>query len=121
MFEATRPVPPPRLLRYVALYILYALIVAMGYIVVVHVWLSAIVAMIGAFLGHSYANRIAYMVSMVVLGTIMFIVVIAAEPYLHQGMEQRQLLMRFARLAMPIALLGFLGLLLWRIGVMIMA
>jgi hypothetical protein len=120
MFETSRPVPSPRLLRYISLYVLYALIIAMAYYVVVHVWPSAVVVMIGAFLGHTAANRLAYMLSMVLVGIAMFVVVMAAEPYLRRGMEQRQLLVRFARVAVPIGLVGLLGWFLWRVAVMLM-
>lgn len=121
MFETTRPVPPPKALRYMVLYILYALIIAMAYFIVVQVWPPAVVAMIGAFLGHTAANRITYMVSMILVGTVMFVAVLAAEPYLRRGMEQRHLLMRFVKVAVPIGLFGLLGWLLWRIGITLIA
>lgn len=120
MFETTRPVPPPKILRYIALYILYALIVAMAYVVVVQIWPSTVLAMIGAFLGRTAANRITYMLSMILIGSVMFVAVLAAEPYLRRGMEQRRLLWRFARIAVPIGLFGLLGWLLWRIALMLL-
>jgi hypothetical protein len=52
------------------------------------------------------------MALMLLLGLGLFILVMAAEPYLRHGMERRQLLRRFGRLALPLVIAGALGLLL---------
>jgi len=106
--------PPKRpvLLDYLLCYGLYALLIICGVVVVFVIWPSAILAMIAAFMGRSQANRIVYMALMLLLGLGLFILVMAAEPYLRHGMERRQLLRRFGRLALPVVIAGGLGLLL---------
>ena len=100
------------LLDYLLCYALYALLIICGVVVVFVIWRNAIVAMIAAFMGRSEANRIVYLGSMLLLGLGLFILVMAAEPYLRHGVERRQLLRRFGRLALPLLIAGGLGLLL---------
>jgi hypothetical protein len=101
----------PRRLDYVACYVLYALLLALD-IAVLLVWRVTILVLIGAFIGPSYVNSGIYDFSLVVLGIGLFGLIIAAEPYLRNGVKQGRLLYRFARLALPLGLFAMLGLLL---------
>ncbi len=107
------------LVRYGACYALYALLVALG-VAVLFIWPTTILALIGAFIGLSEANELIYMLSNLLLGLSLFTLVIAGEPYLRGGMRRRQLRRRFVRLAVPLGLLGGLGLLLqmWAISIL---
>ena len=52
------------------------------------------------------------MIVTALLGLGLFILAMAAEPYLHNGVRRHQLLRRFARLAVPLAVAGIAGMLL---------
>ena len=101
----------PRRLDYVACYVLYALLLALD-IAVLLIWRVTILVLIATFIGPSPANSAIYGFSLVVLGIALFGLIIAAEPYLRNGVKQGRLLYRSARLALPLGLFGMLGLLL---------
>ena len=52
-----------------------------------------------------------YAGTITLLGLGLFIFVMAAEPYLRNGIARRQLLRRFLRLAIPVAIAAVIGLL----------
>jgi hypothetical protein len=101
----------PRRLDYVACYVLYALLLALD-IAVLLIWRVTILVLIATFIGSSPVNSGIYDFSLVVLGIALFGLIIAAEPYLRNGVKQGRLLYRSARLALPLGLFGMLGLLL---------
>lgn len=101
---------------YLACYGLYGVLIALGFIVVFVIWRQAILALIAAFVGRSAANRLIYLGSITVLGIGLFILLIAAEPYLRNGLKRRQLVRRFVRMAVPLLVAGALGLLLLAIA-----
>ncbi|HET9223434.1 MAG TPA: hypothetical protein VFO07_13065 [Roseiflexaceae bacterium] len=101
----------PRRLDYVLCYVLFALLMALD-IAVLLIWRVTILVLIAAFIGPSPANSGIYDFSLVVLGIALFGLIIAAEPYLRNGVKQGRLLYRFACLAVPLGLFGLLGLLL---------
>ena len=111
MFTTNTHTSHPRRLDYVACYVLYALLLALD-IAVLLIWRVTILVLIAAFIGPSPANSGIYEFSLVVLGIALFGLIIAAEPYLRNGVKQGQLLYRFARLAVPLGLFGLLGVLL---------
>jgi thiosulfate reductase cytochrome b subunit len=107
----TQPTGRPTWLAYLACYALYALLIAGGIAILFLVVRPAVLALISALLGSSQANRIVYLASITLLGLGLFILVMAAEPYLRNGVERRQLLRRFIRIAAPVVIVGALGLL----------
>ncbi len=100
-----------KVLRYLACYISYFLLLALGVVVVFMIWRRTIIVLLAAFLADSRWNDFLYLLSMVLLGTGLFILVMAAEPYLRTGVPRCQLLRRFTRLAVPLGLAGLLGVL----------
>ena len=80
------------------------------------IWRWTILALLAAFMGRSSANRLIYMLGILFVGVSLFVLVMAAEPYLRTGVPRRQLLRRFVRLAAPLAIAGGLGLLLLAIS-----
>jgi hypothetical protein len=80
-------------------------------VVVFLIWRQAIIIVQAAFFPDSSWNHFLYLLSMVLLGTGLFILVMVAEPYLRTGVPQCQLLKRSIRLLVPLGLLGLLGVL----------
>jgi hypothetical protein len=101
----------PTLRGYLACYALYILIIIPGTLAVFLIWRNAIVALLATFLQGSQANRLIYLASMALLGLGGFILVMAAEPYLRNGLQRQQLLRRFWKLAIPLVAAGALALL----------
>jgi hypothetical protein len=67
---------------------------------------------IATWFGLSSASGSIYTVSLIVIGISLFMLVIAAEPYLRNGVKRGQLMRRFVRAALPVITAGMLGLLL---------
>jgi hypothetical protein len=111
MLTTNTPTQHPRWLDYVGCYVLFALLLILD-IAVLLIWRVTILVLLATFLGPSPANSGIYDFSLVVLGIALFGLIIAAEPYLRNGVKQGRLLYRFARLAIPLGLFGLLGLLL---------
>ena len=111
MLTTNQPVRRPTRTDYVACYALYALLLALD-VAVLLIWRVTILVLIGRFIGPSSANAGIYDFSLVVLGIALFGVILAAEPYLRNGVKQGRLFYRAARLAVPLGLFGILGLLL---------
>lgn len=107
----TRPKEEPTWLEYVACYALYILLIVVGAATLFLVLRPALLALIDVLLGDSRANRIVYLGSITLLGLGLFILVMAGEPYLRNGVERHQLLRRFIRLAAPVVIAAVLGLL----------
>jgi hypothetical protein len=101
----------PTLRSYLACYALYIGLIIPGTITVFLLWRNAIIAMLAAFLEGSQANRLIYLASVALLGLGGFILVMAAEPYLRGGLQRRQLMRRFGKLAIPLAIAGAVALL----------
>jgi hypothetical protein len=101
----------PTRMGYIACYAIYALLLALD-IAVLLIWRVAILVLIVTLIGPSGANTFVYDLSLIVLGLGLFSLIIAAEPYLRNGVKQGRLLYRAARLGVPLALFGMLGLLL---------
>jgi hypothetical protein len=101
----------PTWLEYVACYALYLLLIVGGGATLFFLLRRAILALITTLLGPSEANRLIYLASITLLGLGLFILVMAAEPYLRNGLVRRQLLRRFIRIAMPVVVAAVLGLL----------
>ncbi len=110
----TEPTKWPTLRGYLACYALYIGLIIPGTIAVFLIWRNAIVVMIAAFLGRSQANQLVYLASVLFLGLGAFILVMAAGPYLRNGLQRRQLMRRFRKLAIPLVIAAAVALLvLW--------
>jgi hypothetical protein len=96
---------------YLACYALYIGLIIPGSIGVLLIWRNAVLALLAAFMGRSQANRLIYLASMALLGLGLFILVMAAGPYLRSGLERQQLMRRFQKLAMPLVFAGALAVL----------
>jgi hypothetical protein len=90
---------------------LYGLLLV-GSVATLLIWRITILLMLATWLGISSVNGSIYAVSLIVIGLGLFMLVIAAEPYLRNGVKRGQLMSRFARVALPIAATGLLGMLL---------
>ena len=112
----THPRKQPTWLEYLACYSLYILLIVGGAATLFLVLRPAVLALIVMLLGQSRANRIVYLAAITLLGLGLFILVMAAEPYLRRGLERQQLLPRFVRLAAPVVIAAVLGLLVLAIG-----
>ena len=111
MFTAKTDVRSPIRLDYVACYSLYGLLFVCS-VVTLLIWRVTILLMIATWIGLSPANGSIYAVSMIAIGLGLFMLVIAAEPYLRNGVKRGQLMHRFVRVALPVAAAGLLGVLL---------
>jgi hypothetical protein len=101
----------PKLLAYLACYSLYVLLLVCS-VVTLLIWRVTILLMIATWIGASSVNGSIYAISMIVIGLGLFMLVIAAEPYLRNGVKRGQLMRRFVRVALPVAAAGLLGVLL---------
>ena len=106
----TEPAKWSMLRGYVACYALYIGLIIPGTIAVFLIWRNAIVALLAMFMGGNQANQLIYLASVALLGLGAFILVMAAGPYLSSGVERRQLLRRFRKLAIPLVIAGALAL-----------
>jgi hypothetical protein len=111
MFTTNTGVRSRAPLAYLACYSLYALLLV-GSVVTLLIWRVTILLMIATWIGVSSVNGSIYAVSMIVIGLGLFMLVIAAEPYLRNGVKRGQLMRRFVRVALPVAAAGLLGVLL---------
>jgi hypothetical protein len=102
----------PATLTYVACYALYATLIALGIVDIVLIWRRTVLALLEAFTPHSTANRLIYLASMGLLGLAVFILIMGAEPYLRNGVRRHELVRRFLRLAVPLVIVGAVGILL---------
>ena len=93
---------------YLLCYGLFTVVLALT-VVVFFIWRVALLELISVLNGRSYANRSLYMLGMIGIGIALFTVVMFAEPYLRFGVERRQLLHRFRRVALPLTIIAVVG------------
>ena len=96
------------LVSYGACYTLYAVVFALA-VAVLLLWRTTVLALSAAVLGESDLAPLLYGAVMALLGFGLFVLTLAAEPYLRTGIRRRQLRRRFARLAVPLAIAWGLG------------
>ena len=97
--------------RYVAVYALYALLLILSYLVFM-VWQRTILLLVSTLLESDSAVVAVHSIVVILIGLGLFVLVIAAEPYLRGGLRRRQVGSRFARLAVPLGATIVLGILL---------
>ena len=97
-----------QLVSYAACYALYAVVFALA-VAVLLLWRTTVLALSAAVLGASDLTPLLYGTVMALLGLGLFVLTMAAEPYLRSGVRRRQLRRRFARLAVPLAIAWGLG------------
>ena len=105
-----RPVLTRRqtLLRYLGCYAAYFVLLALGYVVVFLIWRQTLLTLL-AVAGVTRAFDALYMLSMILLGGGLFILVMAAEPYLRAGIATCQLRRRITRMVVPVGIAGLIG------------
>ncbi len=116
MSEMSESARQRKVLSYVACYILYGLLLVLSYFVIFVIWRRTITELIATFISLERAGPFLYLLSVLLLGIVLFIGVLWAEYYLRTGIQRRQLLSRFVRLAVPLGILGILGQLLQMLG-----
>src|SRR5919199_3909207 len=104
------------LMSYGACYALYAVVFALA-VAVLLLWHTTMLALSAALLGESDLTPLLYGAVMALLGLGLFVLTLAAEPYLRTGIRRRQLRRRFARLAVPLAIAWGLGVVLHIVAV----
>ena len=87
---------------------LSAVVLALA-VAVLLLWRTTLLALSAALLGASDLTPLLYGTVMALLGLGLFVLTMAAEPYLRSGVRRRQLRRRFARLAVPLAIAWGLG------------
>lgn len=97
----------PRVVDYVFCYLLFALLLALSYVVFV-IWLRTASLLIGVAFDET-VRSVSYGLAILVVGIGLFGLVIIGEAYLRGGVKRGQLRRRFLRLALPLVSLVILG------------
>ncbi len=112
--------PRPRLTDYLIVYGLFAAIIVLAWIVFT-VWRKAVFFVLAASYGSGYnvqaqyTSSLAMQITTLVVGLVMLVVVMAAEPYLRHALRARgrvpgrEALRRFLRFAVPLAVAIVIG------------
>ena len=107
-----------RLGRYLAAYLLLASIIVVGFVVLVIIWLQAILNIIAMLFDVTdvdvrYAGTFVYLIAGILLLIMLFVTIMAGEPYLRVGAERGDLRRRYLRIIIPLIAFGLLGLVFW--------
>ncbi len=107
-----------RLGRYLAAYLLLASIIVVGFVVLVIIWPQAILNIIAMLFDVTdvdvrYAGTFVYLIAGILLLIMLFMVIMAGEPYLRRGAERGDLRRRYLRIIIPLIAFGLLGLVFW--------
>lgn len=94
---------------YAFCYTLYAALIALVVLVAFVIWRPTIRNLALAINGPHQANSLIYFVGVLFLGMAGFMLVIAGEPYLRNGLQRGLLMRRFWRLAIPLLIAGAVG------------
>ena len=112
--QAARPTAH-EVLPYVAIYALYAgLVVLSG--IVFFTWSPTILALVVAFVANEDWQRTLYLFGRTLVGLILFLFVMAAEPYLRAGVQRGQLVRRSIYLLVAIGVAGGIGIIVRRLA-----
>ncbi|MDQ3854890.1 MAG: hypothetical protein M3281_00675, partial [Chloroflexota bacterium] len=108
------PTGAQRILLYGACYLLWILLIVLGYVVVWVIWRSAAMSLLVGLIDETDIDQrsvgnFVYLLSIVLMAAGLFVLVMGAEPYLRDGVRKGLLLRRFTRLAAPLGGLGVLG------------
>lgn len=98
----------PRAADYAACYGLYVLVLLLAYALFT-IWRQAALVLTGLVV-QGPANGVVDGTIVVLIGLLIFVLVIAGEPYLRGGLHRGDLVRRFARLAAPEVVLILIGL-----------
>lgn len=83
---------------YVACYAFYAVLLVLCYIVFL-IWKEVATLLLSAVSHNNFSNTAFYGLVVVLLGLVLFIVALGAEPYMRNGVARQKLLPRFATIA----------------------
>ncbi len=116
MSEASEPAGRQKFLAYLLCYVFYVLLLVLA-VALFFIWRTAIRAVVEATMPwYSLARSIVYLLPTTLMGFGVFILAMVAEPYLRTGILRRDLVRRFARLAVPMSIALVLGLLITRLA-----
>ena len=116
MSEASEPAGRQKVLAYLLCYAFYVLLLVLA-VALFFIWRTAIRAVVEATMPwYSLARSIVYLLPTTLMGFGVFILAMVAEPYLRTGIPRRDLVRRFARLAVPMSIALVLGLLITRLA-----
>ncbi|MBA3944475.1 MAG: hypothetical protein H0X37_07935 [Herpetosiphonaceae bacterium] len=101
MMQSKTSVRWRRVLDYMACYSLVFVVLLLA-LAVFFVWQGTAVVLITAMLDASSVNSLLYFGPLTLLGLVLFVICMAAEPYLVHGIAQRQLQHRFLQFAVPL-------------------
>ncbi len=94
----------------IACYVLYALLVVIAFYAAFVLWPNALVGILAVTVENRYVPRAVYPFFMLVVGIAWFIFLLTALPYLRNGVRRQRFWSRFARLAIPLAIIVLIGL-----------
>lgn len=83
---------------YVACYAFYAVVLVLCYVVFL-IWKEVATLLLSAVSHNNFSNTAFYGLVVVLLGMVLFIVAMGAEPYMRNGVAKQRLLPRFATIA----------------------
>ena len=112
MAESSTPSRGRTVRDYFLCYALYVVLIALAYVVLFVIWRQTIISLIGVTLGARTQSSAAYLFPMFLMGLGMFVLIMAAEPYLRTGIPRGKVVRRFGRMAIPLVVAGVAGLLL---------
>ncbi|HWQ14758.1 MAG TPA: hypothetical protein VNL77_18310 [Roseiflexaceae bacterium] len=98
------------IMRELAFFALYIVLIVLGLFVGLVVWREALFFVFYQWIALDiWWARFLYMLAVVVGAIALVAGLLVAEPYLHGGKARGQLLHRFLRVAVPLAVLGVVG------------
>jgi hypothetical protein len=106
--------PPPRRADYVVCYALLVVLIALCY-ATFQVWRITLQLWFISMFGQSYGDQLLYSLLILLIGIVLFVLVIAGEPYLRGGVRRREVLPRFLRLAVPVGIAVAIGLIIHQV------
>ncbi len=109
MSETARTTQRSRLRDQIACYVLYALMVVIAFYAAFVLWPNVLIGVLAVTVENRYVPRAVYPFFMLVVGLAWFIFLLTALPYLRTGLRRQRFWSRFARLAIPLALIVLIG------------
>ena len=109
MFEMHQHAWLTRTRPYVVCYSLYAVLLALS-ITVLLLWRQAVLYAVAAFVDTGDGARLIFDLTLLMIGMLLFVIVLGAEPYLRHGVTRHQLALRFLRMFVLVTGVGAVGL-----------
>jgi len=110
MSDTAKATQRSRLRDQIICYLLYAVLVVVAFYAAFLLWPDVVVGLLVVTVDNRYVPRAVYPFFMLLVGLGWFIFLLTALPYLRGGIERQRFWNRFARLAIPLAVIVLLGL-----------